>query len=105
MPSADDPTDQPETAEPTYVTTFDPDAGEPASEAVVAAVAAVSGAPTVDLEPLYEVLDPDALDSLIEHARRTDAGTHELQFAYAGYDVGVRSDGRIQLYDATAPSA
>ena len=102
MPSADDPTDAPETAEPTYVATFDPDAGEPASEAVVSAVAALSGTSPVELEPLYEAVDPDALDSLVDHARRADAGDHELWFRYAGYDVGVRSDGRVQVYDGTA---
>lgn len=104
MPSTDDPTDASNADEPTYVTTFDPDAGERASEAVVTAVAAVSGKRPVDLEPLYEAVDPDALDALIDHARRgDDDGTHELWFAYAGYDVGLRSDGRIRFYDGAAP--
>ncbi|ADB59062.1 hypothetical protein Htur_0161 [Haloterrigena turkmenica DSM 5511] len=105
MPSTDDPTDASDADEPAYTTTFDPDGGERASEAVITAVAALTGNRPVDLEPLYEVVDPDALDSLIDHARRTDAGTHELWFAYAGYGIGVRSDGRIQFYDGAAPTA
>ncbi|WP_339105248.1 HalOD1 output domain-containing protein [Haloterrigena salinisoli] len=104
MPSAGDPTDTSDADEPTYVTTFDPDTGERASEAVITAVAALVGKRPVDLEPLYEAVDPDALDSLIDHARRADTGSHELWFPYAGYEVGVRSDGRIRFYDGAAPS-
>ena len=105
MPSANDPTDTTEMGEPTFVTTFDPDTGERASEAVITAVAALAGTPPADLEPLYEAVEPDALDSLVDHARRADVGgTHELWFAYAGYDVGVRSDGRIQIYESSVPT-
>ena len=104
MPSTDDSTNTSDTDEPTYVTTFDPDSGERASEAVITAVAALTGSRPIDLEPLYEAVDPDALDSLIDHAQRTDAGTHELWFAYAGYEIGVRSDGRIRFYDGAAPT-
>ncbi|WP_049928981.1 HalOD1 output domain-containing protein [Halopiger goleimassiliensis] len=102
MPSEDDHLDP---AEDEYVTTFDPDAGESASESVITAVAALSGTRPVDLPPLYEAVDPDALDSLIAHARRTDAGTHELWFSYDGFDVSVRSDGRIRIVGSETPSA
>ncbi|NUB90276.1 hypothetical protein HTZ84_16605 [Haloterrigena sp. SYSU A558-1] len=105
MPSTDGPTDTSDADEPTYTTTFDPDVGERASEAVITAVAALTGNRPVDLEPLYEAIDPDALDSLVDHARRADAGAHELWFPYAGYEIGVRSDGRIQFYDGAAPTA
>lgn len=101
MPSPDDPLDADETDE--YVTTFDPDAGERASEAVITAVAAVAGRKPVDLPPLYEAVDPDALDSLVAHARRTGTGTHELWFTYDEFDVGVRSDGRLRIREATLP--
>ncbi|MXV62942.1 hypothetical protein GS429_12860 [Natronorubrum sp. JWXQ-INN-674] len=105
MPSANDPADAAETHEPSYVATFDPDAGERASEAVVTAVAALVGAKPIELEPLYDAVDPDALDSLVDHARRVDdAGTHELRFTYEGFDIGVQSDGQVRIQDASLAS-
>ncbi|APX97832.1 HalOD1 output domain-containing protein [Natronorubrum daqingense] len=85
-----------------YVSTFDPDAGERASVAVVTAVEAVSQTDSLELPPLHDVVDPDALDSLVEHARRSgEAGQHELWFTYAGFEVGVRSDGRVLIGEST----
>ncbi|WP_340673966.1 HalOD1 output domain-containing protein [Natrinema altunense] len=37
------------------------------------------GTEPIDLAPLYDAVDPDAVDSLVEHAQRIeDAGTHQL---------------------------
>ncbi|MDF9747252.1 HalOD1 output domain-containing protein [Natrinema salsiterrestre] len=97
MPSRDD---DPARRDADYVTTFDP-ADDRASEAIVHAVAAVGGAAPSELSPLYDVVEPDALDSFIDHARRVgDAGTHQVWFTYEGFDVGVRSDGELRLRDA-----
>ncbi|OLZ42498.1 hypothetical protein A6E15_16685 [Natrinema saccharevitans] len=101
MPSTNDTTDDPELDDLEFVTTFDPD-GEPASEAVVAAVAAVRGSRPAALEPLHAVVDPDALDSLVDHADRVGtAGSHQVWFTYQGLDVGVRTGGEIRIRDAT----
>ncbi|SIR91430.1 HalOD1 output domain-containing protein [Natronorubrum thiooxidans] len=101
MPSRDDATDTTAAGELRSVTTFDPDAGERASNAVITAVATLLDASPVELDPLYEAIEPDALDSLVDHARRiNDAGTHQLQFVYEGFDVGVQTDGRIRIHDA-----
>ncbi|ELY46785.1 HalOD1 output domain-containing protein [Natronorubrum sulfidifaciens] len=105
MPSSDDPTDTPAATESRFVTTFDPDAGEQASEAIITAVAALSDTRPVELTPLYESVEPDAIDALVSHARRADtAGTHQLQFRYEGFDVDVRTDGRIQIRDVSVPT-
>ena len=101
MPSIDD---SPETSDPvpSYVATFDPDAGERASDTIVTAIATLRDEDAAALEPLYEAVDPDALNTLVEHARRVeDAGTHELWFTYEGFDVGVRTDGEIRIRAAT----
>ncbi|QCC58967.1 hypothetical protein NP511_10965 [Natrinema thermotolerans] len=101
MPSANDTTDDQEPDDLEFVTTFDPD-GEPASEAVVTAVAAVRGSKPAALEPLHAVVDPDALDSLVGHADRVGtAGSHQVWFTYEGFDVAVRTDGEVRLRDAT----
>lgn len=101
MPSTDDPVDAGTTDESTHVATFDPD-GDRASETVVTAVAALAGTSPIELEPLYEAIEPDALDALVDHARRDGAGTHELWFRYEGYDVGVWSDGEVRIRDERA---
>ena len=81
---------------PTYERTFDPT--EPPSEAVVTAVAAVSGESVTTLEPLYNAIEPDALDSLLAHAQRTGSpGEHRISFSYAGFDVQVCGDGVVRL--------
>ncbi|MBZ6495330.1 HalOD1 output domain-containing protein [Natrinema longum] len=105
MPSPNGPDDGPEANASRYVTTFDPEAGERASDAIVTAVAAIVGTDSVDLPPLYDAVDPEALDSLVEHAQRMeDAGTHQVWFTYESFDVGVRTDGEIRIRDATTAS-
>ena len=102
MPSTNDPADEP-TAQ--CVTTFDPADSRP-SEAVVTAVATQLEADPVELSPLYDVVNPDALDDLVEHAQRTETGETQLVwFTYEGFDVGVRSDGQVRIRDATATAA
>lgn len=68
------------------------------STAVVEAVSAVSGRKQDDLDPLFDVVDPDALDSLF---RPTVSGGHrgdvEVSFTYHGYHVAVRSYGIIEI--------
>ena len=55
---------------------------------MVMAVAAVSGSPTAALEPLYEAIDPDALDRVIDG---DPGGTTRLTFSYDGATVTVDS--------------
>ena len=73
---------------------------ENTSQAVVAAVAAETGRDPLELEPLYEVFDPDALDALCE-SREGAASEASLcvEFTYAGCAVSVTADGAV---DATA---
>lgn len=99
MPSTSDPSDR------RYETTFDP-AGDSASEAVLEAVGAAAGVDPIELEPLYAVIDPDALDALCTHARRTaENRSHSLRFSYGGFDVDVRTDGRIRVSDPSVSGA
>ncbi|MFC4543785.1 HalOD1 output domain-containing protein [Halosolutus amylolyticus] len=74
------------------------------SEAVIDAVATASETDAIELAdefgPLYDAIDPSALDALFD---REDAiGT--VRFRYAGYQIVVDHDGRIELADA-APDA
>jgi len=101
MPSPNDPADEPTDQ---YVTAFDPADGRP-SEAVITAVAARLERDPTELSPLYDAVDPGALNELVEHAhRKSTDSVHLVWFTYEGVSVGVRSDGRIQIEDATAAS-
>jgi hypothetical protein len=69
---------------------------ESATEAVVLAVAEATDADPLDLDPLYDCVDPDALDDLFESG---DDGTARLSgsftFEYEGCDVAVHADQRV----------
>lgn len=74
--------------------------GRQPSEALIAAVATLSGTDATSLPPLYDVIDPEALDSLYEHVRERNGGdssAYQITFPYEGYDVCVEFDGRIRL--------
>jgi hypothetical protein len=64
------------------------------SEAVVRAVSALTDTEPTSLEPLYETVDPEALDRLV---RSGDPGM-ELTIRYLDYHVTVGGDGRVAVY-------
>lgn len=70
------------------------------SERVVQRVAAAAGEDVLEMPPLYETVDPDALDSLVDDLR-----DGEVAFDYAGYRVTVTSDGTITLDECRATAS
>lgn len=67
------------------------------STAIVDVVAAVENVPARRLEPLYDTVDPDALDALV-----ADETPVEVSFEYEGHTVVVHGDGRLELPDTPA---
>ncbi|WP_415383354.1 HalOD1 output domain-containing protein [Halosimplex sp. TS25] len=66
------------------------------SRAVIDAVAAVEGIrPTELAPPLYDVVDPDALDKVF--AGRSSLG--KVVFNYNSYEVTVDADGHVAIKD------
>lgn len=68
---------------------------------VVGVIKAVSDAEDVDTDAvpiLAETLDPESLNDLCTSA--SDSNPVTVSFAHAGYDVTVRSDGRVTVDDA-----
>ncbi|WP_161991503.1 HalOD1 output domain-containing protein [Natronorubrum aibiense] len=64
------------------------------SMAVVSLVATVTDTDPLELEPLYDAVDPEALDSLCTPTN----GVSSLSFEYAGYTVVVeRADDGIDI--------
>jgi len=78
------------------------DVREP-SVAVVEAVAAHEGVDPLDLPPLYDAVDPSALDTLF--APRPDGSVRDgqLSFRFAGYDVTVHTSGEVDLDPRDGP--
>lgn len=70
-------------------TTLEHDTEHVPSETLVSAVAERKGVDPIELEPLYSVVDPDALDTIVG----SGGESVELSFDYAGYRVTVEPDG------------
>lgn len=71
------------------------DRSETLSQAVVETVASAEGVDPLDLEvPLYDAVDPDALDALFQSGIAVDG---RVEFEYYGYDVTVTDGGRVTL--------
>lgn len=68
-----------------FVAEYDED--ESPSEAVLRSVATITGVTAVELDPLYETIDPDALDALFE-----GNAPASVTFFYAGCRVVVEPD-------------
>lgn len=70
------------------------------SSSVIDAVATDCGADPLELDPLYEVIDPDALDAMF---RGRDA-PGSVSFVYAGRQVTVTADGEVAVAAEQEPS-
>lgn len=72
--------------------------GTEISASVIHAVAAVVDREPTTLEPLYDAVDPDALDQLFR-SRRTGTGGSRLvvSFPFNGCHVTVEADGTISI--------
>lgn len=65
---------------------------------VVRAVAEREGIAPSDLSPqLYDVIEPDALQSLLSTETTATDDPVIVRFHYAGYDVVVGSDGTLEI--------
>lgn len=83
--------------------TYEVDAAERVSSSVVAAVAAVSNADPLDLEPLANHVDPEALDALFaDMLDGTERAAGTVTFPYSGYEITVSNDGLVTVVDPEA---
>lgn len=75
-------------------------AATPPTHAVVESVAQRAGVDETELPPLYDAIDPDALDAIFDHRGDwpSDAGPRVI-FSYAGFEVTVEHDGWLTIYN------
>lgn len=68
------------------------------SQSVVEAVADAEGVDPLELSPpLYEVIDPDALDRVFAVTPANGRMDGQLTFLYNGYEVTVCGDGYVTV--------
>lgn len=85
------------------VETFEWTSFDSPSTAVVTAVAEEADTDPDTLEPLYEVIDPDALDTIIASTRYADRSPDtSIVFPYHHYRVTVKANGRGYLHGHNA---
>jgi len=74
---------------------------QPLSEAVIEAIAADSDLDALEIAdefgPLYDAIDPSALDSLFQSAEGASQAVGCVTFVYAGYRISVDQTGRVVL--------
>ena len=75
--------------------TWDPETENTPVYAVVSAVANEAGLDLVELPPLNEVIDPDALNALF--TSRSETTVSRICFQYAGYEVAVEGSGAVDV--------
>lgn len=82
-----------------YTVQYDRESEEPLSTAVVVAVTTAAGLDPGEIEePLYEVIDPEALDDLFRTQEGTDvAPDSEVSFTLAGHRVTISAGETIAV--------
>lgn len=74
------------------------------AEVVVEALAEAAEIDPIDLPPLYEVVDLDALDQLFRERSGASHANTLLSFRVETWNVFVRADGRVRVCDSTQPT-
>lgn len=74
------------------------------TETVVTAVAEATGVEPLELEPLYTVVDPDALNRLFAPSSSGRSPFVEICFSMAGCEVVVHCDGEVVVTPSAAES-
>ncbi|WP_458210846.1 HalOD1 output domain-containing protein [Haladaptatus sp. NG-SE-30] len=70
----------------------------PPSIQIINAVSDATDCPVEELDPLYDAIDPDALDRLYSPTYHGDVRSGgEVTFLYAGYQVVVDGSGTVEL--------
>lgn len=74
------------------------ESGTELSMTVVDAVAEGAGEDPSSLPPLYECIDPDALETLFSPRRDTGITSGSASFEFAGHPVEVHASGEVVVY-------
>ena len=81
-----------------YVTQYDHTNQQPITEVIIDAVATVSGTEPLELPPLYEAIDPDALELVVREPNAAPTRSCFVGFTLGAWGVIVTGSGEIQVY-------
>lgn len=70
----------------------------PIAESVIEAIAEVMNSSSTEIEPLYESIDPDALEDLFDRQSEEGIPTR-VEFRHKGFSVAIEQNGRITVYE------
>lgn len=77
---------------------------DPSTE-LVQAISDVRNDDIATLDPLFQVVDPDALDQLLAQTHGPESQRNcEIQLEYHGYQIVVKSTGEGYIYDQSEGS-
>ena len=66
---------------------------------ILEAIAVTKGKQVGELDfRLYDYLDPEALDDLVNHSHRRDQGTWKFDFSVDDVRITLHSDGHVVVY-------
>ena len=82
-----------------YTVQVDHDQSERMASAIVSGVAACTGRGVTDLPPLYDVIDPEALEQVLASplGSRRRSNDERFAFTYAGCEVMIDGDDELTV--------
>ena len=83
---------------------YGPESDRSPAEVIIDALAEAAGVDPLELPPLYEFVDGDALDSLFEEHDGASDAEALLSFRVEHWNVFVRADGRVRICDGSQPT-
>lgn len=90
-------------AELIYQSRYLPSTEETIVFSVLEAVANVAGGSPADLdEPLYESVDPEALEKLVQSF--SESANNSVSFDFCGFRIIIYGDGTIDVYGENEPA-
>ncbi|SDK37819.1 HalOD1 output domain-containing protein [Natronorubrum texcoconense] len=75
------------------------------TETIVDAVSEAEDCDPLTLPPLWNVIDPEALDALFEPTRGGEPRTGRVSFVYVGYEITVDSTAEAAVAVSVEPVA
>ncbi|WP_081443508.1 HalOD1 output domain-containing protein [Haloterrigena turkmenica] len=75
----------------------DESTNQPVSVAVVEAIAAATDRSPLEVEPLYDTIDPEALNELFNNVGSQSRARGRITFVHCGYEVTVEDTGDVTV--------
>lgn len=76
------------------------DGTESITETVIMTVAEAEGVGPLEIPPLEEAIDADALESLFSDTRGAEGDRDvRVEFSYCGYDIAIESGRGVEILD------